>query len=239
MKPVCSFCASPVAVTGCGAGFVCESCAETNRVGRDQATRQAKAEQRTLRLKADALRTVAAGGCVDPATDYAISASDLMAVDEPPQRPLIGAGGEAMPLDQPELCDTMATPGTVALDASRDRLALLSQLGTDCTAMALDVSDTMRAGNSLEKMLGHQLALTHKLSMNYASKAALQSNSANSVKMLNLSLRAMQIFQSGLLTLKKLRSSGEQRMTIEHVSVSHGGMAAFGPVQHRPTGEKV
>lgn len=239
MKPVCSLCGSRVAVTGCGDGQVCEDCAESNRVGRDQATRQAKAKQRTLRLKADKLRAVAAGGAVDPATEYAIAASDWMTLDEPPQRPLMGVGGEVLPLDQPELVDTLATPGTVALDASRDRLELLSQIGTDCIAMALDVSDTIQADNSLEKMLGHQLALTHKLSMDYASKAALQADSANSVKMLNLSLRAMQTFQTGLLTLKKLRSTGEQRMTIAHVSVTDGGMAAFGQVQHRPTGEKI
>lgn len=235
MKPVCALCGRTVAVIGCGDGQVCEHCAETNRVGRNQATRQAKAEQKALRLKADALRTVATGGSIDPATEYALAATDLMALDEPLQRPLMGAGGEALPLDQSELCDTMATPGIVALDASRDRLALLSQLGTDCTAMGLDVADTMQAGNSLEKMLGHQLALTHKLSMDYASKAALQTDAANSVKMLNLSLRAMQTFQTGLLTLKKLRSTGEQRMTIAHVSVIDGGMAAFGQAPHHPT----
>lgn len=239
MKPVCTLCASTVALSRCGDGFVCERCAETTRVGRDQTTRQAKTKQRTLRLKADALRTVAAGGCVDPATDYAIAASDLMASDGLQERSLMCDGGEALPLDKPELVDTLATPGTVAMDASRDRLELISQMGTDCTAMALDASDTIQAGNSLEKMLSHQLALTHKLSMDYASKAALQSDAANSVKMLNLSLRAMQTFQCGLLTLKKLRSSGEQRMTIEHVSVSQGGMAAFGPAPHRPTGERI
>jgi len=235
MKPACSLCGSKVEVTGCGDGFVCESCAETNRVGRDQATRQAKAEQRTLRLRAGALRTVAAGGTISPSTEYAIAASELMTLDEPAQRPLMGAGSEVLPLDRPELCDTMAAPGAVAIDASRDRLALLSQIGTDCTAMALDVSDSIQAGNSLEKMLGHQLALTHQLSMDYASKAALQTDAGNSVKMLNLSLRAMQTFQTGLLTLKKLRSTGEQRMTIEHVTVTDGGMAAFGQAPHRPT----
>lgn len=181
MKSVCSLCGSAVPVTSCGDGHVCNNCAETIRVGRDQATRQAKAAQRTLHLKADALRTVATGGSVDPAIDYAITSSDLMALDKPLQRPMMGAGGEALPLDNPEFCDTMATPGTVALDASRDRIELLSQLGTDCTALALDVADTMQASNSLEKMLGHQLALTHKLSMDYASKAALQADSANSV----------------------------------------------------------
>ncbi len=235
MKSVCSLCGSAVPLTSCGDGQVCNNCAATIRVGRDQATRQAKAVQRTQRLKADALRTVATGGSVDLAIEYDIASSDLMALDEPLQRPLMSAGGEVLPLDNPELCDTLATPGTVALDASRDRLELISQFGTDCTAMALDVSDTIQASNSLEKMLGHQLALTHKLSMDYASKAAMQADSANSVKMLNLSLRAMQTFQTGLMTLKKLRSTGEQRMTIAHVSVTDGGMAAFGQVHHRPT----
>ena len=69
--------------------------------------------------------------------------------------------------------------------------------------------------------------------------AALQTDSAHSVKMLNLSLRAMQTFQCGLLTLKKLRSSGDQRITIQHVNVTDGGQAVIGQVQPRGTGGKI
>lgn len=237
MKNTCSICAAFTDVCSCGDGFVCEACSERVRVGRDNSTRRAKADQRVLRLKADALRTVAAGGVVDDETEYAIESAAQFAVDEPKLTGQIVCG-EALPLDKPDLCNTMATPGIVALDASRERLELLNQLGTDCTAMGLDVSQTIQAGHSLEKMLGHQLALTHKLSMDYASKASLQTDSANSVKMLNLSLRAMQTFQCGLLTLKKLRSSGDQRITIQHVNVTDGGQAVIGQIQPRGTGGK-
>ncbi len=237
MKNTCSICGAWTDVHSCLDGLVCEPCIEQVRVGRDNTTRQAKTEQRALRLKVDAMRTVAAGGTVSPDVEYEIAGADVFAMGEPKfTGPIVC--GEALPLDKPDLCDTMATPGIVALDASRDRLGLLSKLGTDCTAMGLDVSHTIQAGNSLEKMLGHQLALTHKLSMDYATKAALQTDSAHSVKMLNLSLRAMQTFQCGLLTLKKLRSSGDQRITIQHVNVTDGGQAVIGQILPRGTGGK-
>ena len=77
-----------------------------------------------------------------------------------------------------------------------------------------------------------------KICMDYATKAALQTDSAHSVKMLNLSQRAMQTFQCGLLTLKKLRSSGDQRITIQHVNVTDGCQAVIGQVQPRGTVDK-
>jgi len=41
----------------------------------------------------------------------------------------------------------------------------LTEQGADVAAMALDVANTIQAGNSSEKMLAHQLAAMHKVAM--------------------------------------------------------------------------
>jgi hypothetical protein len=226
MKPKCSICNSTIEVTGCGDGHLCQPCADRNRVGRDQSTRQAKMKQKALWLKADAARTVAKGGSVSDLEAYAIESTALLALDEPVARPPMLAGGEVAPQGDPYLMDTMTTPGVVAMDASAERIRLVSQIGTDCTAMALDASDSIKAANSLEKMLSHQLASCHQMAMDHIAKASLQPNPENSVRLLNLSLRAMDAYQRGLMTLKRLRSNGQQQIRIEHIDARGGGMVA-------------
>jgi hypothetical protein len=79
-------------------------------------------------------------------------------------------------------------------------------------------------------MLAHQMAVLHDAAMRNASKAALEQDQVHSTRMMNLSIRAMETFQKGLLTIKRLRGSGEQRITIQHVNVTQGGQAVIGQV---------
>ena len=63
------------------------------------------------------------------------------------------------------LYDTLTVPDLAAVEASFDRSRLLTEQGADVAAMALDVANTIQAGNSSEKMLAHQLAAMHKVAM--------------------------------------------------------------------------
>jgi hypothetical protein len=112
-------------------------------------------------------------------------------------------------------------------------------MGTDVAALALDAADTMLASNSLEKMLAHQMAVLHSNAMVYAGQAALAQDPVRAVSMMNLSVRCMDSFQKGLLTIKRLRGSGEQRITIQHVNVTQGGQAVIGQVQPGGAGVKI
>lgn len=235
----CSLCGATSLVSGCGDGFLCETCAESNRVGKDSSTRNAKLMQMALRGKADRARSIANG--VDVVSDvesYTIASAELLAQDEPlDHRPMV-ACGEVVPQGNAELRNTLAEPGLVATDASAERLELIAQVGVDCAAMAMDASDTVTASNSLERMAAHQMAILHKTAMNYAAKANLQQDPQNAVKMMNLSIRAIETFQRGLLTFKRLRSSGEQKIVIERVSVEGGGQAVIGNVRSGGQGKK-
>jgi hypothetical protein len=41
----------------------------------------------------------------------------------------------------------------------------------------------------------------------------------------------MSVFQDGLLTLQRLRTGGNQTVTVQHVNVAPGGQAVIGNVQ--------
>jgi hypothetical protein len=228
---VCSLCGQDTQpVSQCEGGYVCEVCASRSRHGRDTSTRTAKTLQRAMRGQAQKVRAQFNDEAVDELLEYDIASSEMMAADAFQQTTTIKliAGGEVLPEHDPQLVDTLAAPCVIALDASVNRLELISAMGTDVTAMALDASDTIGAANSLEKMLAHQLAVCHDSAMRYVTKASLERDALHSVRMMNLATRSMETFQKGLLTLKRMRANGEQRIMVQHVDVREGGQAVIG-----------
>jgi hypothetical protein len=128
----------------------------------------------------------------------------------------------------------------VNVEASRDRLELAAEAG--CLALAADAAETIRAENSLEKMLAHQLATAHRLSMAMAGRAAMHTANAShadfglaqrefhateAVQAAGAAARMMDVFQRGLLTLQRLRTGGRQTVVVQHVVVGDGGQAAI------------
>jgi hypothetical protein len=132
------------------------------------------------------------------------------------------------PEEQP-LYDTMAMPDLAAVEASLERSRLLLDFGIDAVAMALDASASIEATNSLEKMLAHQLAVTHKMAIEQMHRAHGACSPEIEIKRLNAASRLMTAFQEGLLTVKKLRQ-GQQKITVQHVNVSHGSQAVIGNI---------
>jgi hypothetical protein len=228
-KPLaCSLCGQcQLPVTPCEGGHICEPCAERSRQGRDNTTRAVKTLQCAIRGQAQKERIQFNDGVVDEQLGYDIEASRLFAVDALQHNTTVTmvTGGEVLPQHDIQLIDTLAAPGATALDASANRLDLITNLGADVAAMALDASETMGANNSLEKMLAHQLAVCHDGAMRFSAKANLEQDPLHLVRLMNLANRSMETFQKGLLTLKRLRSSGEQRIMVQHVDVREGGQA--------------
>jgi hypothetical protein len=110
-------------------------------------------------------------------------------------------------------------------------------MGNDCAAMALDAAASIEAENSLEKMLAHQLAVAHKTALEITDKATFMQDVVEKARMLNLACRMMETYQRGLLTLQRLRSNGEQKITVQYVTVAEGGQAIVGTV-NRGGGDK-
>jgi hypothetical protein len=155
----------------------------------------------------------------------------------------VGAAGEMVPtgeraMDRPDLIDTVRSqPDKVTARASVARLELVAQTGT--LDLAVDTADTIKARNSLEKMLAHQIATAHALAMKFAAKseqmlgfittwdtaARQQVSSIEASRLANSAARMMESFNQGVLTLDRLRNGRQQLVTVQHVNIGPGGKA--------------
>lgn len=214
-----------------GDGFICVTCLEHGRTGRDATTRAARAMGYSLGQRAVAaqLREWGDEAGADAhgryADEYAGKADVLMRPAAIPPLAL----GEAVPAKRTRLVDTLKLPDVAAQDASAHRLDLLERMGNDCAAMALDAAATIEAGNSLERMLAHQLAVAHKTALTLTDKATFQPDAGEKARMLNTACRMMETYQRGLLTLQRLRSS-ERNGAVQFVTVADGGQAIIGRI---------
>jgi hypothetical protein len=161
----------------------------------------------------------------------------------------VGKGGELIPAsklgENPralELRDTVNDPHYVTVEASRDRLAAANEAGA--LEMGLDAAETIGAQNSLEKMLAHQMAATHRASMRmtaqlnerldvmgqaYVRPDEKERANIQATRLAGAIGRMNNSFQSGLLTLHRLRTGGRQEVHVirQEVQVNQGGQAVI------------
>jgi hypothetical protein len=181
-------------------------------------------------------------------------AAELLTVTEPFELSMgevVPEGGE---VKQALIRDTLDSPTQCALDASVARTDLLLQESGDVTALAIDAADSIGAGNSLEKMLAHQMALVHQAGFEIMAKAnVLMQQVGNSgydierqrfasveaARLFNTGARMFQTYQQAMLTFQKIRTGGAQTVTVQHVHISDGGQALIGNLGAAPeTGGK-
>jgi hypothetical protein len=152
-----------------------------------------------------------------------------------------GNGGEMVLLkpeevsDVPRLVDTVReSPDVLTARASRARLELASKAGV--LELGVDLAETIKARNSLERMLAHQLAALHGLSMTAAARAhdlmrqhktfGDPASSIEAARNANTAARLMAAFQDGFVALDRVRRGGRQTIkVIQQVAVAPGGKA--------------
>jgi hypothetical protein len=150
-----------------------------------------------------------------------------------------GNGGEMLVVtrelqaDVPGMVDTVREkPSMLAAEASESRLRLTG----NAMVLAVDTAQSIKAANSPEKMLAHQLATMHRLGMLAAGKASdllqrlgplNQATSVEAARQTNAAARAFSSYQDGLLTLERIRRGGKQTVKVvhQHVAVGPGGQA--------------
>jgi len=114
----------------------------------------------------------------------------------------------------------------IGVVASEHRLDLAACVGIRVAESAVDAAQSAQAGNSLEKMLCHQMAAAHRAAMKLLDKSLNSSLSpVEMARLSNASARMMQIYQEALL--QKLRTGGKQTVVVQHVEVSEGGQAVI------------
>jgi hypothetical protein len=113
----------------------------------------------------------------------------------------------------------------IGVVASEHRLDLAC-VGSRVVESAVDAAQSVQAGNSLEKILCHQMAAAHRAAMKLI-ESSLNSSlpPVEMARLSNASARMMQIYQEAVLTLQKLRTGGKQTLVVQNVQVSEGGQA--------------
>ena len=90
--------------------------------------------------------------------------------------------------------------------------------------------------DGLEGMLAAQMVAVHNKAMDLLSRA----NNINFIPKietcLNLSVKLLRTFTAQMEALKKYRTGGHQKVTVEHVNVHKGGQAIVGNVNHERGG---
>ena len=162
----------------------------------------------------------------------------------PSTRTEIGAGGELIDTENRQdtlgVVDTVANPDYVTAAASRDRLDLTNQAKS--LGLALDAADSIRAQDSLEKMLVHQMAVLHRGMMKASARmnedldsaavideAKREAGNVRACRLAAAISRMSTTYQQALLTLQRKRTGGNQHVTVKHihqqVNVREGGQA--------------
>src|SRR5438309_898548 len=114
---------------------------------------------------------------------------------------------------------------TISVDASEHRAAIATRAGV--LSPALDAAVSARAKNSIEKMLCHQMAAVHMAGMELLVRLqeAVRLPPAETARLTNAVARRFEVYQSGCLTLLKLKTKGRQRVVVQYqqVNVGDGG----------------
>jgi hypothetical protein len=122
--------------------------------------------------------------------------------------------------------DTLEQPNIISIDAAEQRADVATR--ANVLSPALDAAVSAGARNSIERMLSHQLAAIHFAGMD--SLARLEQTFVNlppveRVRLMNAAARMFEVYQSGCLTLQKLKTRGRQPVIVQHVNVGPGGQA--------------
>jgi hypothetical protein len=101
----------------------------------------------------------------------------------------------------------------------------------------LSVVKGVEPHDQVEAMLAAQMAATHMATMAFARRLAHVENIPQQDSASNAFNKLTRTFAAQMEALKKYRSTGEQKVTVEHVTVHAGGQAIVGNVAGRPAND--
>jgi hypothetical protein len=77
--------------------------------------------------------------------------------------------------------------------------------------------------DGLEALLAVQMVSVHSLAMEFLAKVAVKNQTETGIELyVNRANKLFRTFTAQMEALKKYRSTGEQHVTVEHVSVQNG-----------------
>jgi len=122
--------------------------------------------------------------------------------------------------------DTLENPNSISAGASGDRMS--AALAAGVLEPAVDAAMAAGARNSIEKMLAHQLATAHHTAMRLVELSTHPNLApADVTRFAAAASRMMEAYQTGCVTLLKLKNRGRQRVLVQYVRVGSGGQAVI------------
>ena len=92
--------------------------------------------------------------------------------------------------------------------------------------------------DQMEAMLAAQMAAVHMATMALARRLANAENMTQQDSAERAFNKLARTFAAQVEALKRYRTGGEQKVTVEHVTVNEGGQAIVGNVAHRGRGNR-
>lgn len=137
---------------------------------------------------------------------------------------------------EPLFCEQFATDDSTFASFVAEQLGMLAVVDGQLNAHVLNAQlATVRAINprdEVETLLACQMAAVHLITM--GSAGDLVRNAAPAVKDIKIAQlnKLSRTFTTQMEALKRYRSKGDQRVTVEHVHVHEGAQAVVGNVNH-------
>lgn len=136
----------------------------------------------------------------------------------------------------------MEALGTTSLDFMN---GLLSQLANATGSQGQDIDESslnfmlsvildIKPRDQLEAMLAAQMAAMHMTIMTFVRRLAHVDNIQQQDSAGALLIKFNRTFAAQMETLKRYRTGGEQKVTVQHVNVGDGGQAIVGNVNQTP-----
>jgi hypothetical protein len=100
----------------------------------------------------------------------------------------------------------------------------------------LSVMKGAKPKDQIEALLAAQMAAVHTATMTFARRLANVENIAQQDSAERAFNKLARTFAAQVEALKRYRTGGEQKVTVEHVTVNEGGQAIVGNVEHRGGG---
>ncbi len=133
----------------------------------------------------------------------------------------------------------MEALGTVELDFLDGLLGQLANAGTQGRIVderglnfMLAVVKGVEPKDQVETMLAAQMAAVHMATMTFARRLAHVDNIPQQDSAERAFNKLARTFSAQVEALKRYRTGGEQKVTVEHVTVNKGGQAIVGNVTH-------
>jgi hypothetical protein len=152
---------------------------------------------------------------------------DLYSVSSEAAKPEIKYASTMKALGAADIDFLIGLLGQIANAGSQGRK--LDPMGTDFT---ISVIKGIQPRDQIEAMLASQMAAVHMASMTLARRLAHVEDIRQQDSAERAFTRLTRTFAAQMEALKRYRTGGEQKVTVQHVTVSDGGQAIVGNVTH-------